>query len=149
MFESISSKARRRLVFAGMMSCLFAAGLAFAAFENGSVSKPVSPAGIPQIETSATALDPRNNPDDCLYEPSAPKAMAAVQNSPGQAGSSTAANSTAKPGDDDAAPAGKPGSPSDDTSRSPSTDGACELPDDDETSKDPHKSDTESACPGL
>lgn len=149
MFDSITSKTRRRFVVAGMMSFLLAAGLAFGALENGSGPKPASPAGLPQNETGTAAVDPRNDPDDCLYDPTAPKAMAAVQNGPGQAGSSTAAKSTAKPGYGDTLPAVKPGTPSDNTSGAPSGDAACDLQQDDGTSKSPHDRDTESACPAF
>lgn len=156
MLDSIANKTRRRLVVAGMMSCLFVAGLAFATFENGPGSSEVSSAGFPQDDKSTAAVDPRNDPDDCLYEPPVPKAMAAVPGTPGEAGSTQAKSpsvvkSTDSSGDDETGPAVKPNRPSSDSpDGSPSDDATDDSTDDDGTtpSMPPHKRDSESSCPG-
>ena len=116
----------------------------------------MSSAGIPLNDKSTAAVDPRDNPDDCLYEPRAPKAMTVVPDTPGEAGSTQAGSpavvkSTDSTGDDDTGPAVKPNKPSDSPNGSPSDDATGDNADDDGTmpSMPPHKRDSESSCPGL
>lgn len=150
MLDSMKTKTKRRLMIAGMMSFLFVAGVAFATFENGPGSRLVSPAGLQQAD-GAVPIDPRTNPDDCLYEPETPKTITVAPHGSGEIGGTMSRPPASQPaasgGDSGTKPAAKPGG-----SRDSSSDGAPDGGTDsggNKPSTSPHNRDQESPCPGL
>lgn len=150
MSERTNSKSQQVLVVAGMTALLFAAGVAFAALEarlsTQSVSTPAEHQAI------AVSVDPRDNPDDCLYEPPTPSAPMVPGNTAGTdaasvspAGAGPAAGSASAP-----AEAAKKTSQSADTpepSRDPQSGG--DKGNDSMPPKSPHQREQESSCPAF
>lgn len=167
MFGYITGKKiRRRSVAFGMAALLFAAGLAFAVFENTAGSRLMPSIGMSEEEeTLAAATDPRLDPYDCLFEPEALKELTAEPRSTAESGDTDPSLPADHPGtnvtprvvagDDgdtesarsSAGSPESPGSPSGGSDGSPSngeTDGEGDT-----RPASPHDRNRETDCPGL
>lgn len=79
MFKFTTGKGRSRFAAFGMVTLLFVAGLAFAVFENTAGARLMPSIGMAeQDETPADTIDPRLDPDDCLFDPAALKELTAL-----------------------------------------------------------------------